>query len=106
MYDIIITRSAGNDLEELYLYVELNDSIDRADMLLASIERVINDLKLLPERGHYPPELLRIAVRAFREVRFKPYRIIYTLQDQLVVVHCILDGRRDMQSLLQERLLR
>jgi toxin ParE1/3/4 len=66
----------------------------------------MNDLELLPERGHYPPELLRTGVRAFREVHFKPYRIIYTLQDQLIVVHCVLDGLRDFQSLLQERLLR
>lgn len=106
MYDCMITRSAENDLEELYLYVELYDSIEKADLLLANIERVINDLKLLPERGHYPPELQRIGVRAFREVHFKPYRIIYALQDKLVVVHCVLDGRRDLQSLLQDRLLR
>jgi len=57
-------------------------------------------------RENFPPELERIGVYDYREVFFKPYRIIYQISGSEVYVHCVLDGRRDMQTLLQQRLLR
>lgn len=63
-------------------------------------------LKEMPERSRFQPELDRIGIREYREIHFKPYRILYAIRGDAVVVHCVLDGRRDMQSLLEERLLR
>jgi toxin ParE1/3/4 len=63
-------------------------------------------LEKTPDRGHIPPELERIGVQEFREVFYKPYRIIYQIIGNNVYVHCILDGRRDMQDILQQRVLR
>jgi toxin ParE1/3/4 len=57
-------------------------------------------------RGHIPPELERIGVLEFREIFFKPYRIIYQVIRSDVYFHCVLDGRRDLQDLLQRRVLR
>jgi len=62
-------------------------------------------LSEFPERGAYPKELLALGVREYREIFFKPYRIIYRVLDKNVYVLLIADGRRDMQSLLQRRLL-
>jgi toxin ParE1/3/4 len=45
-------------------------------------------------------------VAEFRELFYKPYRIIYQVIGNYVYVHCILDGRRDMQDTLQQRVLR
>jgi toxin ParE1/3/4 len=41
----------------------------------------------------------------YRQVFFKPYRLIYRVHEARVVVYLIADGRRDMQSLLVSRLL-
>ncbi|MCA1779686.1 MAG: type II toxin-antitoxin system RelE/ParE family toxin, partial [Xanthomonadaceae bacterium] len=60
----------------------------------------------LPERGHVPPELDRIGVTNYREVSFKPYRVIYEVIRQEAFIHCVLDGRRDIPSLLERRLIR
>jgi toxin ParE1/3/4 len=43
-------------------------------------------------------------MREYREIFFKPYRIIYRVLEHNVDVLLIADGRRDMQSLLQRRL--
>lgn len=53
-----------------------------------------------------PPELERIGVTDYREVHFKPYRLIYQIIGKKVFVHCVLDWRRDSQELLERRLLR
>ena len=41
----------------------------------------------------------------YREIFFKPYRIIRRVMEDNVYVLVIADGRRDMQTLLQRRLL-
>jgi len=105
-FEIVIIAAAKSDLREIFHYVELNDSFERADMLVDGVERAIAALAEMPQRGHYPPELDRIGNREFREIHFKPYRIIYSIRENEVIIHCVLDGRRDMQTLLQQRLLR
>lgn len=53
-----------------------------------------------------PTELFDIGVLEFRELHHNPYRIIYSVESATVYVHCVLDGRRDIETILQERLLR
>lgn len=103
---IVITESAEGDVSEIHSYVEVHDSPECADALLDGIEGVITSLATLSERGHYPPELLRIGIREYRELHFKPYRVIYELRGNDVIIHCVLDGRRDLQTLLYQRLVR
>jgi toxin ParE1/3/4 len=63
-------------------------------------------LKKFPERGHRPPELERIGVYQYRKVHFKPYRILYEISESRVIIHCVLDGRRSLQEMLERRLFR
>ncbi len=58
-----------------------------------------------PERGSHPKELLALGIREYRQAFFKPYRVIYRVVGERVYVYLIVDGRRDMQALLQRRLL-
>ena len=103
---VTITSAAKADLREIFRYVEQHDGVGQADTLVNGIEQTITSLASIPQCGHYPPELAIIGIREFREIHFKPYRIIYSLHQEEVIVHCVLDGRRDMQTLLQHRLLR
>lgn len=106
IHGVVLVASAADDLFDIHRYVETNDSPERADALLDRLEQVIAGLSSFPERGHFPPELERIGIREYREVHFKPYRIIYAIHGDTVTVHCVLDGRRDMHTLLHQRLLR
>jgi toxin ParE1/3/4 len=47
----------------------------------------------------------RWGVFDFREVFFKPYRILYEIREKTVFIHAVLDGRRNWEDLLQQRLL-
>lgn len=60
----------------------------------------------MPERGHIPQELARVVVTHYREIHIKVYRIVYQVIESDVYIHCILDGRRDIQAILEHRLLR
>ncbi len=105
-YDVIVDEDAENDIYEIYRYIASNDSFDAADLVYAGIRKTCGTLKTLPLRGNIPSELFDIGVVEFREVHYKPFRIIYSIDSSTVSIHCVLDGRRDIQTILQERLLR
>lgn len=104
-YKVLLTDDAARDLEELHRYIAEQDSPAAADHVLDRIEKVFQSLAAMPERGHLPKELAALGLREFREVFFKPYRVIYRLIGKQVYVYLIADGRRDMQTLLARRLL-
>ena len=101
-----ITNSAGEGLYEIYLYVYLNDSELKAEKIFYKLYEKCKSLQSFPDRGHIPAELSLLGMTDFLEITYKPYRIIYQIISKTVFVHCVLDGRRDMQKLLHERLLR
>jgi len=104
-YSVSLTDDAATDLEELIEYRGAHDSPASSDRVLDQFERALSSLSRNPERGAYPGELYAIGVREYREVFFKPYRIIYRVIGNEVLVLLIADGRRDMQSLLERRLV-
>jgi len=104
-FQVFLTDDASRDLEELYHYIDPRDAPGKADYVLNQLESAFATLAENPERGAYPKELLAVGLREYREIFFKPYRIIYRVMGEKVYVMVIADGRRDMQSLLQRRLL-
>lgn len=100
-----LTDDAVHDLEEIYDYIERNDSPGGADHVLEQIEAVFANLSEYPRHGNHPKELLDMGIREYREVFFKPYRIIYRVTGDNVFVLMISDGRRNMRGLLERRLL-
>ncbi len=104
-YQVLLTQGAEQDLEALYDYIAEFDRQANANSVLDRLGRVVSDLALFPERGSYPKELLALGIKEYRQTSFKPYRVIYRVLDRQVLIYLIVDGRRDMQSLLSRRLL-
>lgn len=102
---VFLTDDATRDLDEFYDYLALHDGPQKSDYVLKQIERAFSRLSEFPDRGTYPKELLALGIREYREIFFKPYRIIYRVIDKNVYILLIADGRRDMQTLVQRRLL-
>ena len=103
-FTVLLTADAARDLEDIYQYVAIHDAPGKADQLLTNIEKIFSRLSEYPERGVYPRELSVLGIRDYREIFFKPYRVIYQVAGDIVHVFLIADGRRDMQTLLQQRL--
>ena len=76
-----LTDDATGDLEEICDYIDRHDVPGRADYVLEQIEKAFSSLSEYPERGNYPRELLDIGIREYREIFFKPYRIIYRVME-------------------------
>jgi len=104
-YEVSVTKDAERDLEEIYFYIAEHESRPKADHVLDRLIRATDALKTTPDRGSYVDELRSLGISEYRQVFFKPYRLIYRVHARRVVVYVIADGRRDMGSLLARRLL-
>lgn len=96
---------ARKDLGAIFDYISVGDSPAKACHVIEKIVESALTLRELPLRGAHPPELLDIGIRTYRQIFFKPYRILYTVRGKTVFIAIVADGRRDMQSLLTARLL-
>jgi toxin ParE1/3/4 len=105
-FQVYLISDAKDDILKIYSYILEHDSQQSAEYVLTKLEELCYGLDEMPERGHVPPELQRVNVKHYLEIHFKPYRVIYEIEGKKVFVHCVLDGRRDLQDLLEQRLLR
>ena len=103
--EVVLTDDAAQDLAGIYAYILDKNSPESAISILDNIESTVTNLAHFPLKGSYPRELLILGIKEYRQVFFKSYRIIYRVIKRQVIVFCIVDERRDMQTLLQHRLL-
>jgi toxin ParE1/3/4 len=104
-FEVVLTEDAERDLEDIYRYIATHDSQRNAEQVLSRILDTADSLTSEPGRGSQPKELRSLGDQEYRQIFFKPYRVIYRVVGQQVVIYFISDGRRDMQSLLARRLL-
>jgi toxin ParE1/3/4 len=105
-FEVNLSEDAYQDLLEIGVYVATHGGTARAEDLLAHIERVRAGLESNPKRGVHVPEMVDVGETDFRELFFKSYRIVYQVTERQVTVLLIADGRRNLRTLLQQRLLR
>ena len=105
LYEVSLTKDAERDLEEIYSYIAEHDSRVNADHVLDRLVKATEALKTSPGRGSHVNELRSLGISEYRQIFFKPYRLIYRVHSKQVVLYVVTDGRRDMESLLARRLL-
>ena len=105
-FEVFITQDAEDDIFAVYNYILENDNENSANYVFQKSKETCLSLISFPDRGDIPPELERINVYNYKETHFKPYRIIYQIIEKKVYIHCIFDGRRDLQEVLENRLFR
>lgn len=101
---VLLTDDAARDLDEIYARVHLQKSWSEAEKALDEIAAAFTGAAAHDD-ARYPPELLELGIRDYREAGTAEYRVIYSAKAGLVHVLLIAEGRRDLRSLLERRLL-
>lgn len=104
-FEVLLTEGAEQDLEAIHDYISEFDCIANANYVLDQLMELVEKLSRFPERGSFPKELVALGIKEYRQISFKPYRVIYRVAGSQVIIYVIADGRRDMQSALARRLL-
>ena len=104
-YRVIWTETASRDLETIVSYIA-KDSTQQAIKVLKRIRGKSTTLRSFPSRGRVVPELDELGIRNWHELIVSPWRVIYRIEGRSVFVGSVLDGRRDVEDILMQRLLR
>ncbi|MCP4137409.1 MAG: type II toxin-antitoxin system RelE/ParE family toxin [bacterium] len=105
-YKVSFSDNAEKDILYIYRYIRESGNPLNAEKIFALIEEACLGLSKVAEQGHVPLELDRIGVFDFREIHVKVYRIIYKVIGKDAYIHSVLDGKRDIREILQQRILR
>jgi plasmid stabilization system protein ParE len=104
-HNVLWTLAAKQDLESIVDFVA-RDNPNAARSILQILRKRAATLKNFPERGRIVPELADLGVRLYRELLVTSWRIVYRISNTTVYVMMVIDGRRNAEDLLLERLVR
>ena len=104
-FEVRLTPGAEYDLEAIHAYIAQADCTAVAQRVLDRLLVAVEALETQPVRGSRPRELAGQGFDDYRQVMLKPWRLIYRVIGQKVFIYLIVDGRRDMRTLLAQRLL-
>lgn len=92
--EVIVSRFAEDDLDEI------------VEKVILEFEENVMSLKEYPKSGRIVPELEKQGILQYRELIQGYYRIIYEISDDKVIVHTIIDGRRNFEDIIISKLSR
>ena len=104
-FNVQWTHPARQDLESIVEFIA-RDNIPNALQVLRKIQGTAATLEKMPERGRIVPELAEVGLRLYHEILCPPWRIIYRIVGSTVFVMTVIDGRRNVEDILLERLTR
>lgn len=103
-FTILWSDQAKVDLSEIIEYIAFEDKT-LALRILDKIEEKVARLEQLPKSGRIVPELKAFNFLTYREIVFSPWRIIYKIADDQVLIVSVLDSRRNLEDLLMKKLI-
>lgn len=111
MTKVVITRDARHDIMDIIDYTRSHFGNSQAKKLKNVLASAIESLREQPLKGGLVPELAEFGNTEYRQLIKKPFRLIYLVQNQkqkniTVAILLCADGRRNMSTLLKQRLFR
>lgn len=98
-----MTSVASDDIVQLLEYTIATAGLAAGQDLDARLDAALATLATVSQRGRIVPELQVRGIHTFRELIRPPYRIVCRVDSRDVWVLAVVDGRRDLASLLRER---
>ena len=103
---VLWAEQAKLDLYDVCEYLAA-DNLGAALKLSSQVEKAVEALSRAPNRGRRVRELADTsAAILFREIIVRQLRVLYAPTKQVVWIHGVFDSRRDLELILQARVLR
>ena len=104
-YKVLVPPSVKKDLRDIVeYYYEVNQAYSRK--IFGKLVERISELEGFPEKGRVVPELRDHNIETYKELIEDPYRIIYKIVNDEVLLVSVIDGRRNVEEILIKKLQR
>ncbi|MDA8211589.1 MAG: type II toxin-antitoxin system RelE/ParE family toxin [Clostridia bacterium] len=104
VYRVFWTQTAQEDLKKIIEYIAVDTEI-HARKVYEAIKQKADQLRQFPLQGRVVPELRYFGITTYRELVIPPWRMIYKTDEDKVWVLAVIDGRRNVEDLLLDRLI-
>ena len=81
-----------------------NEKIE--EVIISEFEENVLSLQEHPKSGRTVPELERQGITKYRELIQEYYRIVYEISGNKIIIHTIIDGRRNFKDIIVSKLSR
>ena len=103
---VVFLRSAEHDLKELKAYLTRHFGPAVWQASYTQIKEAVRTLESFPQGGSVPEELRKLHLTQYRQIISGKNRIIYEIRQDTLYIHIICDTRKNLLSVLAERLVR
>jgi plasmid stabilization system protein ParE len=103
---VVFLRDAEADLLALRAYFidQFSAPIWRAHS--RKLKTAILKLTKFPKLGSVPEEIAHLGMSRYRQILCGQTRVIYEIQADTITIHIVCDTRRNLRTLLNQRVLR
>jgi len=102
-FRVIWAESAYQDLANIIEHIA-EDSPSTAKKILAKIKKTVENLYIFPQRGRLVPELQDQGVLMYRELIIPPWRVMYRVSENTVLVLSVIDSRQNVEDILLKKI--
>jgi len=103
-YQVVWTDLAEQDVEEIIDFIA-DDRPQSAWHIFLKIRQGADSLQRSPLRCRVVPELRWRGILIYRELLVRPYRVIFKIATNRILILGVLDGRRSLDDIIFERIL-
>ena len=103
--EVEVSPFAQDDFNEIIEYYS-SYSQDYVETTISEFEENVMSLQQHPKSGRIIPELERQGITQYRELIQGYYRIVYKISKDKVVILTVIDGRRNFEDIIIEKLSR
>jgi len=104
-FQIKWTKIAAIDLNEIVEFIAIENP-KTANLISKKFKSEVSQLKLLPFRGRIVPEFEAQGLLFFRELVIAPWRAIYRVSENRVLILGVIDSRMNVEDILLNRIFR
>lgn len=105
-FSVVFLKSAEQDIKELKQYIVKRFGSTSWQVTLGKLKESIHVLQSHPHAGKIPDELLTLNPGQYRQIVSGMNRMIYEIRQEIIYIHIVCDSRRDLQGLLNRRMMR
>jgi len=98
------TAPAREDVSEIINYID-NTNSNYAEKVLCMIDKNVSKLDMNPERHRIVHELEKYGYFIYREIIIEYWRVIYRIENDIVYIMLVIDGRRNIEHILLNKIL-
>ena len=103
--EVEVSPFAQGDLNEIIEYYS-SYSQDYVETTISEFEENVMSLQQHPRSGRIIPELEKQGITQYRELIQGYYRIVYKISKDKVIILTVIDGRRNFEEVIIEKLSR